>query len=338
MTTADGQGGITTSKGSIPTDSGEGAVKVNQPADGKALTASPSGGAPDRMTTADGQGGITATKGSVPADPGEGEVKVNQPADGTPINKTATISKRAANIRNLLVQANPERAAQFQTPAQQPVVTEKKADAPAGDAPLSDVSTETLIKIARCMLSTDEGIRITHHMLEKQAGEQAAREQISAAIAASQEHEANEQIKMAALDDLNFKFQSCYEALGQAGITESDADAIIKQASYHQEQISALEHPLEKAAYAQGMDDAGLMAAAEESAGEEGVPPVDEALPMGGENLSEEEIVQLLQEMVASGQITEEEIMQAMEGTEGGGAAAEAAPAPAAEAAPAPQG
>ena len=108
-------------------------------------------------------------------------------------------------------------------------------------------------------------------------------------------------------------------------MTEAHADAIIKQAALHQETLASLDHPLLKAAYAQGMDDASLMAAADEAGAPEGAEPpadgaspADEALPMGGESLSEEEIMALLQEMLASGQITEKDILEAVQATSGG--------------------
>jgi hypothetical protein len=66
------------------------------------------------------------------------------------------------------------------------------------------------------------------------------------------------------------------------------------------------------------MDDAALLAAADESAGEEGAIPVDEAMPMGGEELGPEEITAILEEMLATGEITEEDILAAVAATEGG--------------------
>jgi hypothetical protein len=320
MTGADGQGGITTSKGTIPKDKGEAELNVRQPADGTIRTAAqvPAGG-PDRLTVADGQGGITATKGTIPKDPGEEELKRDQPADGAVV-KGANLSKRAASIRAALVQANPELAKRF-APAQKKV--EKQAGASGASAPTLDLSVETLCKIARIIVSSDEGVRLTYDLLEKQAGEEAARAQILEAIQASQVVDDNEQIKQAAFADLQTKVYSIHDALQQANVTEADADVIIKTAAVHQDAISAFAHPLLKSAYAQGMDDAALMTAADEATGEEGVPPVDEALPMGGESLGQEEIMALLQEMLASGQITEQDILEAVAATSGGAGDAE---------------
>lgn len=325
MTAGDGEGGVTCSKGSYPKDVGESEVKRDQPADGSQMNAVsvPSGG-PDRMTAGDGEGGVNAAKGSRPDDPGEAEVEQDQPADGM-VRKAATLSKRAQNIRAALVQANPRLAAQIKE-SEKAASPAKPAVRPAAKpqpAPVQlDLSQDVLAKIATAILSTDDGQRFVHNTLEKQAGEAAARAQIQEAILAAESYDRTEQIKSAAFDDLAYKVDAIHGSLVQAGVTDEDAGEILKQAAFHQERIASLDHPLLKAAYVQGMDDAALMTAADDAAagGEDGAPPVDEALPMGGESLGEEEIMQLLQEMIASGEITEEDIMAALSATEGGGA------------------
>lgn len=326
MTVADGQGGVTASKGSIPKDPAAGDITFAQPADGDGRDAKavPDGG-PDRLTVADGQGGITANKDSVPTDPGEAELKRDLPADGT----TRGISKRAAKLRAALCQASPAMAEKIQKQAAATAAAagtpaakdgEEQIDKRAGDTQLDiDLSAATLAKIASAVMSTDEGVRFVHDTLEKQAGEAAARVQIQEAIAAAQMFDHTEQVKSAAFDDLGNKAYEIHAALQSGGVTEEDASEILKQASLHQEKMASLGHPLLKQAYAQGMDDAALLAAADDAAGEEGVPPVEEAMPMGGEQLSEEEIMALLEEMLASGQITEEDILEAVAMSQGGG-------------------
>ncbi len=318
MTTADGQGGITASKGTVPADPGEAELKVNQPTDGAANAAQGSGGgSPDRMTTADGQGGITASKGTVPKDPGEAELKRNQPADG--------ISKKASKLRAALIGANSHFADKLGKSASGAAPTGGGApQAPAAPQPI-DLSESTLAKIASAMLSTDEGARQVYRTLEKQAGEAAARAQIQEAIEASAVYDEVDQVKSAAIDDIGYKARAIYDGIVQVGITEEDADAIIKQAAFHQTQMAAFDHEMLKAAYAGGMDDAALLAAAEEAGGAEGAPPVEEAMPMGGEELGEEEIIALLEEMLAAGEITEEQIAEAVAAAGGGGGADPAA-------------
>ena len=327
MTTGDGDGGITVSKGSIPSDVGEKEVKTDQPADGKTRTAASLGGSPDRMTTGDGDGGIDVSKGSIPTDVGEGEVKADLPADGM-VRKAATLSVRAQGIRSALLKTSPTLAAKIEAQEKKaagtPAPGQKQAAAPAPQqaaTPSLNLSQETLAKIASAVLSTDEGVRFVHDALEKQAGEAAAHAQIKDAIAAAQVYDEGEQIKSAAFNDLGRKAQAIHASLMEHGVTEDDCDQVIKQASFMQTKIASFEHPMLKAAYVQGMDDAALMAAADDAGGEGGAPPVEEALPMGGEELGEEEIMQLLEEMLASGEITEEDIAAALAATEGGGVA-----------------
>jgi hypothetical protein len=309
MTVADGQGGITTHKEQPKFDKGESEVKRDTPSDGSMRSAASPGGSPDRMTVADGQGGITTHKGQPKGDPGECEVKRDQPSDGT-TRKSA--SDRIARIREALAGANPNLAKAAQNrPAQgQPAQNQP--------APISqNINEGTLAKIATAVLSTEEGVVYVNNLLEKQAGEQAAREQIAEAIAASDYYKESEMLKQAAFEDVFTKAAAIHKDLSER-ISEEEAGVILKQASDHQEVISSLEHPLLKQAYAAGMDDAAMLESAAEGQGEEGVPPVDEALPMGGQDLSEEEILGLLQEMVQQGLISPDEIEQALAGSEGG--------------------
>lgn len=315
LTVADGNGGVSTSKESIPSDVGEKEVKNGLPADGKPLMAAAAASSPDRMTVADGTGGVTAAKASVPKDPGEAEVKINQPTNAE-VNKAANLSASAARIRQALLGTPAAR------PAAQPgAQTSAEKRAGNDDADPIQLSQDLLAKIASAVLSSEDGIRYTHDLLEKQAGEAAARQQIQEALEAAQIHDSVEVTKSAALRDAATNAETIYAQLKQSGVNDEIADGILKAAAVIQEEIGQLDHPLLKMAFAQGMDDAELMAAAEEAQGAEGAPPVDEALPMGGEELSEEEILAILQEMIASGEITEEDVMAALQATAGGAAA-----------------
>lgn len=321
MTVADGQGGISTHSAQPKKDPGEAELKQDQPADGTMRSSDTPASSPDRMTVADGQGGISTMGAQPKKDPGEADLKKDQPADGA-VRKSA--SDRVNAIRNAITGANPALA---------PVVQQKAATAPA--APSIDLSADTLAKIASAILSTEEGINFTHSLFEKQAGEAAARQQIQEAILAATSFDEVEQTKSAAMNDVFAKAASIHKDL-QGIITEVEADEILKIAHIHQEALLAYDSPLLKQAYAAGMDDAALMEASEEAGGAEGAPPVDEALPMGGESLSEEEIMALLEEMIASGEISEEDVMAALQATEGGGGEEGAPPAAPAEGEPLP--
>jgi len=309
----DGEGGITASPGTIPTDSGEAEVKRDQPANGTIRTSEgePSG-SPDRMTVSggDGEGGITTSPGTIPKDSGEGDVKTDQPANGE-TRKSASASERILRIRKALGKG----------PAAAPAQTKAAGNEvkPNTDAGLSaNMSQETLAKIASIVLSTDEGVQFAHNLIEKQAGESAARQQIDAAIKAANSYDESEIIKSAAFDSFSQNLRSIDADLTQIGVGEAEAGMILKQAAVHQNALNSFDHPLLKQAYAEGMDDAALLSEADAAAGEEGVPPMDEAMPMGGEELGEEEIIALLQEMIETGEITEEDVIAAL-AEEGGG-------------------
>jgi hypothetical protein len=324
LTTADGQGGITTSKQEAKKDPGEADLKADLPTNAPARTTDKPASPPDRLTTADGQGGITAAHQEPKKDPGETDVKKDMPANAS-VRKSA--SNRVANIRAALQGANPALGFQEQSKEAAPIAQPMPG---TGAGENFEMSQDLLAKIASAALSTEEGAAFIHGLLEKQAGAAVARERMMEAIEAADVYDAVGQVKSAAVDDVFSKAAAIYEDLSQS-ITEEDADGILKTAAIHQSALIELEHPMLKQAYAAGMDDAALMEAADESQGEEGVPPTDEALPMGGEQLGEEEILSLLQEMIASGEITEEDIMQAVSASEGGeggeGLPPEAAPA-----------
>lgn len=329
MNAGDGDGGISVEKKDRPHDVGEDEVKADQPADGTMRDAATIGEGPDRMNAGDGDGGIEVKKDSRPDDPGEGEVKRDQPTDGE-TRKAA--SDRIARIRAGLAKANPELAAKLEKAGEakkeaaaddKPEPAEKKAGEEEDQKMSLELSQETLAKIGSAIVSTQEGVRYAYNLIEKQAGEEAAQAQIQEAIEAARVHDVGEQVKAAAFNDFQTKVAAIQKGMAEAGIGEDEANEIIKTAQLHQEKIASYEHPLLKAAYAQGMDDAALMAAADEAGGEEGAPPMDEAIPMGGEGLGEEEIMALLQEMIAAGEISEEDVMAALAATEGGAPPAE---------------
>lgn len=301
MTAADGDGGITTASATVPKDSGKPLVAADMASDGTPRTTTTLSGTPDRMTTKDGDGGITAAPGAVKGDPGLAEVRSTIAPDGE-VRKNA--GDRMSAIRAAVTNARPQAAIA-------PVQAIHKA---AGDvdAPYLDTSEATLAKIARQILSTDEGMTLAYTLFEKEAGERAASERIVEAIEASHQFDNVEREKSAAANDGMSKAAAIYNTLCQT-ISEDEAGEIIKIANVHQTALSELDHPMLKQAYAQGMDDAALVEGAEEAqAADPTAPSEDEALPMGGEQLGEEEILALLTEMVQSGEITPEELAAAL--------------------------
>lgn len=197
--------------------------------------------------------------------------------------------------------------------------------APAKAAPLAsdDLSNDVLAKVARVILETEEGCRAAEYLLEKSAGAADAAAFMREAIAAKDYVDSVEMHKAAAVNTtLNRAFQ-IEQGLRSNGITDEDAAICIKQAAIHEHNLGLLDHPMLKQAYAEGADDQAAMEASLAQGGEPNIP-------MGGEQLSEEELLQILQAMIASGEITAEEVQEALAqlgGGEGGAPAAEAAPA-----------
>jgi len=311
----------------------------------------------DEFTKSASDSGETATKtkpGSVKKDPEVSAAKADQPEDAprkekdvVPVldkdlkpgskyadKKNPALSK-AADVAARLAQLSQQvkSATQGTTQAQAPV-QEKSA------TETYNLSQEALAKLASVILSTEEGAAVANELLEKSAGEDAARAMINEARQAAYEQamiaeelnkqasymeksaaEEVEMLKQAAVNEVATDAAQLGQVFDESGLTEEDADEIFKMAAAHQEYIDAtpeLQHPLLKQAYAQGMDDAAAMQDAA-AAGDE------PELPMGGEDITLEKVQAVLQELIASGQIDEEDAMAILQDLAGGGE--EAAPA-----------
>jgi hypothetical protein len=304
MTTADGQGGLTAMSAQPQMDAAEGDIKQDLPDNGVTRQSTPKGGAPDRLNTPDGQGGITAANAQPTKDDGEDDLKQDLPTDGT-----TRKSARVDAIRAAIFGANPALAA---TNAQTtPADAQKQAGNDVVAQPI-DLSQDLLAKIASEVLATEEGINFVYSMREKAAGAAAAHAELTSAIQAAEYYDQLDQVKSAAFNDVFSKAAAIHDELVQL-ITEDDADEILKTAAIHQAALYECgDNELLKAAYAAGMDDAALLDAAQ-AAEDEG------ELPMSAEEgLGEEEVLALLAELIESGELTEEEVMQAIAESEGG--------------------
>lgn len=206
-------------------------------------------------------------------------------------------------------------------------------EAAATDMP-SDVQG-IFAKIAFEMHATEEGRAVLAANLERRLGQEAATQLLKTAAEAHAQEQA--QLEKFAAEQA----QSDYLARSLVGSLEKRASAANKNpawvksaAEIHAQHLDGLGHWMLKAAYMQGVDDAGATTA-------EGGAPA--ALPgSNGTQMPAEEIQMLLQQMVDSGEITVEEAEALFAEITGGGAAAGAeggAPAaPGAEGAAAPVG
>ena len=301
-------------------------------------------------TTADGVAQVSKT--TVPTDPGEAELK-NQmlPTDGKPGDDTDTIvpganlspfgtpsadkgapaelpkmaSERMVAVRSALLSVFPGQAKA--AAPQVPAVTADPSKSAGAELAL-DLSPDMLIKLAKVVISTNEGVAYARYALEKSAGAEHADEMIKAAHAASVAHDETLYIKQAAFNEGMSAAASIHSELSRI-VTEADAEGILKQATLHCTNLDALDHQMLKEAYATGMEDAAAM--------EEGVEAgaAEPEIPMGGEQLSMEDVIALLQEMIASGEISEEDVVAGLQELQAGGGGEPAATDPAAAVAPA---
>jgi hypothetical protein len=298
-------------------------------------------------SVADGVAQVTA--GTVPTDPGEAELKGQMvPKDGVPGDDTNTLvpgenlnpsgtpaadkgapaelpkmaSERVGAIRGALLSVlNPE--GQAKAAAAPDAEDPSKSAADSG----LDLSPDMLIKLAKVVISTNEGAAFARYALEKSAGAEHAEEMIKAAREAAVAHDETLLQKQAAFNEGMSAAAAIHANLSQM-INEDDADSILKQASLHCTNLDALDHPMLKAAYATGMEDAQVLEEGAEAGAEE------PAIPMGGEQLTMEDVVALLQEMIANGEISEEDViagLQELQGGAEGGPAAAVDPAAAAD-------
>jgi hypothetical protein len=168
------------------------------------------------------------------------------------------------------------------------------------------------VKLASTLLQTEEGIEAVEAVLRKQAGAQAAAQLIKEAgeqewlwaQAAAQEEELYKQAAEAEAQWEEFTKTASEEEVAQ----------IVKLAKIHEHAQSGFEYDFEKQAYDMGAQDAAAMEEAMMAEGGE------QEIPEEGE-ISEEEILMLLDEAVQSGELDEETavaLAQELMGGEGG--------------------
>jgi len=329
MTQNDGHGGITVGSDSPSKHPDEDKLKKDMPADGMNAPSKTDGlgRGPDRMTQNDGHGGISVGNDAASKDMAEEDLKNTMPSDGKNMG-VKSAADRISSIRSAVFgQSAPAAAAA-------PAASATKS-ATGATLPDLDLSTETLAKIASAMLATEEGSTSVFRELYRQEGEKAATERIQEVFAAADifqkaaaETEQIEIVKQAAAEEIFEKAAAIFYDLQAQGVTDEDASWIMKTASDHQNNLDSIQEDWIKAAYAQGMDDAAMLEDAAEGEGaemgeEEVDPGMDEALPMGGEQLDEEEIIALLEQAIEAGIITPEDVAAAL--AEDGGAEMEMA-------------
>ena len=194
---------------------------------------------------------------------------------------------------------------------------------------------EFLFKLASTILETEGGLEAVEPILRKAAGIEAAQEIITKAASAYDMYveEGYQQHLMhkAASDQQNHFFNGLNEMFKQASAEERET--IVKIANMHEAELSKITHPILKQAYMQGSMDAAAM---QDSGGGDPQDPMAgggaPAIPGGeGGEPSPEQIVELLQAMVQSGEIDEQTasaiVQELIQATQGGGAGGDPAAA-----------
>lgn len=210
--------------------------------------------------------------------------------------KSATgVENAIAKLKNLSKKAKSNEAS-----AQAPAPVESQKEVPINMGP------DALYKLASAIFETQEGIDTVLPLLRKKAGQEAA---ISLLKQASDEYDTQ-------VAEYNYMQKVAYEsAQAQANFdlvvseivksasSKEEADRLIKTASQHIKNREFLGSELLKAAYDQSIEDAGEMVGAEEAGGE-----AELAGAQGEPTI--EQILMLLEQAVASGEIQEDEAIQ----------------------------
>jgi hypothetical protein len=237
----------------------------------------------------------------------------------TPVNKLATTQDKIASIRARMAgmqgqKPEGEKAASAQEDGGKPDDENKSANT---DSSIPEtVTDEVRLKLANAILATEQGVAFAQQILEQDMArekaaslitaaseENFARLQKEASLAAEYEEEF---LKQAALEE---EAEFVQEVLAQRfdeltkDASEEEMAKIAHMRDVYATTLDGLETDMEKAAFMQGAaDDAALQEAM--AAGEE--LPADE--------ISIEEIAQMVEEAVASGQLSEEEAAAILQG------------------------
>lgn len=203
--------------------------------------------------------------------------------DASATSPTASLDKIAANLRNAIQNLQ----------AKQAQVNDVQI--PAGFSNDADVMRK-LANIGQFMLGTEEGQRAVARELEKERGIKEASIMIAQAQQQAAQYEMQKRAYARQMAAAEYQ-QAMEKQAAQQQFME-------KYAAYcertHRTWLEGLESPLEKMAYMQGAAD-GEQAAQAMAAG--GEPMIDGA----NGDLSDEDVIQVIQEMVQSGQIAPEE-------------------------------
>lgn len=204
--------------------------------------------------------------------------------DAAATSPTASLDKIAANLKNAIQNLQAKQAAE-----------QKDVQIPAGFSNDTEVMRK-LANLGQFMLGTEEGQRAVVRELEKERGIKEA----AAMIAQAQQQAAQYEMQKRAYAEQVASAERQQALEKQAAQQQFMEKYAAYCESTHRTWLDGLRTPLEKMAYMQGAVD-GEQAAQAMAAG--GEPMIDGA----NGDLSDEDVIQIIQEMVQSGQIAPEE-------------------------------
>lgn len=246
--------------------------------------------------------------------------------DNAATSPTAPLDKIAATLAESIkkLQAESEQTKEASAPVQEtPAATtptapadgnqQKSAASGTFELPInlqSDASLmEKLASIGGVMLGTTEGQQAVAEALEREAGIKEA-----SAIVAMVNQSMVESMQAPATKQASTAMEKLANVINQgqqpaAQLTEAQMQKIASDEAAHSAWINSYATDIEKRAYAQGAADAEAMNAGMAEGGQPAIP--------GSEELSDEEILQTIQMMVESGEISQEDaeaLLQALGG------------------------
>ena len=280
----------------------------------------------------DSVGGKTPSAPSSPTNPaGTGEGKTPSTQNGnakekaftdvsTPVEKIATRANKIAERLASLSKGASTTPTKDETPGASKPDTTKQAgedSAPkktgdsatakqAGDDASPDELTWNLhVKLAAAILETEEGQKMAHNFLAKQAGEKAATDLVRGALAQHIEFQKIASAEEAEAQELQNQVDEFYKKA-----STEERQLMVKSAQLHKINLDEIDDPMLKWAYQDAAMDAGAML--EDEGG---------MIPGEAEEPSVEDIEMVLADMVQTGEIdpeTAEAVLEILVGGEDG--------------------
>lgn len=274
------------------------------------------GGVPDGVT--DSASGVGQGKGVSPSTTTRPD-ELPIPGGGEKSARIARVTAVASKVSEWMKGASTTIGAPVTAPAAPAAAAPAaKSATAAAEVPLA-LTDDYHIKLASAFLSTEEGRTIAANYLEKQAGIEVANQLMQGATAMHTElvKAANARVEMEKVANaaMQTEINNLDEELRM--LPEAVRNQVIKTSNAHVHQLSRIEDPTLQAFYKQGAADAAMMEQAAAGAPPGGAPAGGDPAAAGGQlpgseegPMSMEEIVEVVQQLVQSGQLPPEVAQQ----------------------------